>query len=117
MRAIGLTLTRNVNGFLVTYHDVPGRRCSQCETEILSRDTALALERMDSSVFGHLMHVVNSPRLGIAFYTANSPSVSMDAENTPTEVWGNSRENTSIGAMVNSSGTSGVPANSTVLVA
>lgn len=78
LRPIGITSTRNVDGFVFITYGVPGRRCSQCGTEVLSRETALALETKEVASYRYLVHEAHDPERGVS-YTANTPTVYRDS--------------------------------------
>ena len=76
MKPVEVAIARNLGQFLFTFQNIPGKRCSQCATEVIDRDTALALEAMEQeSVQDFITEKVEVEYCGSVF-TANVPGIS-----------------------------------------
>ena len=66
LKPVEIAIARNLGHSLFTVQNILGKRCSQCATEVIDRDTALALEAMEQeSVQGFITTNV----FGIYFYS------------------------------------------------
>ena len=76
MKPFEVAITRTFGHFLFTFQNIPGKRCSQCATEVIDRDTALALEAMElESVQNFITATVEVEYCGRVF-TTNVPGIS-----------------------------------------
>ena len=75
LEPVGVAIARNLGLFIFTFHNIPGKRCSRCATEVIDRDMARILEAMEQETVQDLMtHEVEVQHCGSVF-TTNVPSI------------------------------------------
>ena len=75
LKPVEVAIARNLGHSLFTFQNILGKRCSQCATEVIDRDTALALEAMEQeSVQDFITKKVEVEHRGSVF-TTNVPGI------------------------------------------
>lgn len=75
LRATGVNVARESGDFVLAFYGIPGRRCSKCGTEIVERNTAVALEKLENTS-AYTVHVARTRQSGFV-YTASTPTMAI----------------------------------------